>query len=1518
MFKADRGRAFFSRLFPDRLGAYLALIFSLLILGHGSTIAAFAQTTISGTVYAPNGADPLPNVLVYVTTGAVAPFVSGAQCPGVQCQTAFNAIPANATVAGYTTAAGTFTLTGVPESTTYTLVIQAGKWRRQFSQVVGTTPIAGLNLDFPSTHAQGDIPLMAVATGSADALECALRDVGVADSEFTDDNGTSGGRIHLYLGTESAGAQINGSTPTEATLMSTPATLNNYDLVLFPCQGTPGTQSAAEIDSLLTYTSAGGRVFATHYSKGWIDTSEALGSGPNAGATFSGAANWSAQSNPSNGVATINTGFSNGARLAQWMQDTGESYLGTLGQVSISTLRWDTSGINAPTQSWLTLNSDSAIMQFSFNTPFGAAAANQYGRVFFNEYHVENTSTPANTVFPAECGSAPHNPLPPASMSAEEKMLEYTLFDLTNFVTPIVAPTVAIAITTDPASAIFNEGDTTDTITVDVTNTSSTNPLDTSTMLNVTLPAGLTATAMTDQAGAWLCTVATLSCTRAVPLAPNASDAVLLTVSVAGNATGSNASTSVSVAAAVTNPTFSSNINAPLSITLRRHAAVTWATPTAVADGTPLSSTQLDAVGNTTGTYVYSPAMGTVLPAGTHTLSVTFTPADQSAYPGTATASVTLLVNSAVAATVTAPATTGFGPIPVATASALRSVTFSIADPGTLGPVLVSTAGATGSDFTDAGTGTCSTNGATYVYSANATCTVDVIFTPTYPGQREGAVLLKDGSGNLLATAYLNGTGTGPQINFLPAPELLRVNVGAGMVLPVSLALDGNGRLYTADSTNHAIFQTTPGGVTTRVLDLSGTGAAPTSIAVDGAGTLYVVDHANDQILEAAQSGGALVLNPVPIATSLNSPTGLAVAANGNLYVAEASDVLLETRQPNGTYLQMTIIPASSLVLGSALNAVSSIVVDGAGNFFIADSGNGRVIEEAPGAEGYTPSLVANGFSAPGQLALDANGNVYVADYGNGSLSGGRIYKETPSGSSFVQSVVSTSLGSAHTLAVAVDASDNVYLSDVTNGRVLEENFAASPSLTFASTRVGTVSSDSPQSVTVENVGNAALVFTSSGLGAPIDFSQTAGTGSLADCADSASVAAGAACNISIRFAPTVSGNPLGEVFVLADNALNGTPATQNIAVSGPATAAALTLAPASASLAPGVVGSSYPAIQFVAGGGVGPYTYSAAGSLPPGLGMSAAGVLSGTPTAAGGPYSFAVTATDQTASTVTRTYTVVVNAAPAAQLSLGSVATSLVSGGNLGKVTATVEDANGLAVTSSSAVVTLSISGPGGYLQTVTVTAVNGVAVFDLTSFVLTAPGTYTVSVATPGLPASAATVIVSQAFTLAFTSGTGMTPTQSVSPGSAAVFPFTLAPSNTSFNGPITLSASGLPPGATYSFSPPVVTPGAGPIGSTLTVQTASSSAALGQALSSNLGGTIVALLLLPLGASRRLRKAAKRMPLSVLALALLFLGALGGLTGCGAGGLFGKAPQTYLITVTGTSGSLSRSTTVTLILQ
>src|SRR5262245_24876302 len=78
------------------------------------------------------------------------------------------------------------------------------------------------------------------------------------------------------------------------------------------------------------------------------------------------------------------------------------------------------------------------------------------------------------------------------------------------------------------------------------------------------------------------------------------------------------------------------------------HAASTgaWSAPAPIVYGTALTAGQLDATADVPGTFVYSPPAGTILGAGVHTLTVTFTPADLVDYTS-ATATTTITVAKA-------------------------------------------------------------------------------------------------------------------------------------------------------------------------------------------------------------------------------------------------------------------------------------------------------------------------------------------------------------------------------------------------------------------------------------------------------------------------------------------------------------------------------------------------------------------------------------------------------------------------------------------------------------------------------------------------------------------------------------------------------------------------------------------------------------------------------------------------------------------------------------------------------
>jgi O-glycosyl hydrolase len=112
----------------------------------------------------------------------------------------------------------------------------------------------------------------------------------------------------------------------------------------------------------------------------------------------------------------------------------------------------------------------------------------------------------------------------------------------------------------------------------------------------------------------------------------------------AGTVLNTVGTTTLSATFTPTNPLYNTATDSVSLAVNKATPVITWTTPAAVNTGTTLSSTQLDATANVAGTFVYTPAAGTVLnTAGTTTLSTVFTPTDSADYT-TATDSVMLSV----------------------------------------------------------------------------------------------------------------------------------------------------------------------------------------------------------------------------------------------------------------------------------------------------------------------------------------------------------------------------------------------------------------------------------------------------------------------------------------------------------------------------------------------------------------------------------------------------------------------------------------------------------------------------------------------------------------------------------------------------------------------------------------------------------------------------------------------------------------------------------------------------------
>src|SRR5208337_790990 len=109
--------------------------------------------------------------------------------------------------------------------------------------------------------------------------------------------------------------------------------------------------------------------------------------------------------------------------------------------------------------------------------------------------------------------------------------------------------------------------------------------------------------------------------------------------------------------------------------------------------------------------------------------------------------------------------------------------------------------------------------------------------------------------------------------------------------------------------------------------------------------------------------------------------------------------------------------------------------------------------------------------------------------------------------------------------------------------------------LSFNQTAVGFTSTDSPQTVTVNDAGNASLVF--SNLSTPTDFPLASTGGSV--CSSSTTLAANTSCTLPIDFTPATTNASFSESLSLADNSLNLSSASQSISLGGTGIAPTIT-----------------------------------------------------------------------------------------------------------------------------------------------------------------------------------------------------------------------------------------------------------------------------------------------------------------------------------------------------------------------
>ena len=756
----------------------------------------------------------------------------------------------------------------------------------------------------------------------------------------------------------------------------------------------------------------------------------------------------------------------------------------------------------------------------------------------------------------------------------------------------------------------------------------------------------------------------------------------------------------------------------------------------------------------------------------------------------------------------------------------------------------------------------------------------------------------------------------------------------------------------------------------------------PSGIAYDAGGDLFIADTARNQVFESTVGGILRVVagagaqgfdgdgGPAGDAL-LNAPQGVAVGADGTLYIADTGNQRVRAVSAGGTISTV----AGNGVRGfggdggaatsALLNGPVALAVDAAGAVLIADSGNQRVRRVSAGTIATIAGTGVQGFGGdggaataalldtPAGIAVGSDGRIVIADAHNHRL---RVI--APDG----------------TMATLAGTGEAGFAGDggpaVSAKLLLPQGVAILPggSIVFADSgnqrlraidakgTISTVAGAGVQGVSADgSLGPASALDTLHGValssyGAPV-FAERANrlvralvnTGGLYAAAGmSAARTSTLVCNwpanatygaaAGMFQVQGTAGTPQGTVVVsegantVMEASLQGAAVTQTLATLN---AGAHTLAAAysgdgfnpAASCAPGAITIAPAPVVASASGASVPYgaalpalTGTATGILP----QDAAGVQVVFATAArvlSPPGSYAITAS----LSGTRAGNYSVSAAPdAGQLRITQAASTIALSPVAASYAGLPLTLSARLASTTSGVPTGTVTFSDGGVVVASATASGGVAT---AVYLNPAAGSHSLSASYAGdgnfLPSSAAPETATVAAMPDFTLAVNGAASETVQAGTVASFALTVAGQPGPFSGAVNLSAQGLPAGAAVSFSPPTVVPGSSSAAVTMTVGTS----ALAMTRPRTNDRTILWAFLLPGG----VLVGALRRRWRVAGMLLLLIAAVGATGGCGARVVpeSAAAVKVYSIVVTATGTNLAgavvaHSTTVSLSVQ
>lgn len=482
----------------------------------------------------------------------------------------------------------------------------------------------------------------------------------------------------------------------------------------------------------------------------------------------------------------------------------------------------------------------------------------------------------------------------------------------------------------------------------------------------------------------------------------------------------------------------------PYGVPGNRDVVITWNQPAPIDNPTPLSATQLDATANVAGTFVYSPAAGTVLAPGRQTLWVTFTPSDTSYNSGTAMVTLEVdepgggpppMIASNLAVSdgkdsrvliYLAPLSSGMSPSVVIGQKDLASLAPTIVEGATIvvGPSGLSMDGSGDLYVTDAGNCRVVRFPPPFTTFMNADLEVGVpSFTspgawpnPTCRTATPQSSLAQpsdqavDAQGNLWAADPMSG-------RVLRFPNPLTSGMSADMTLgnTIDMTRDCNGVNNDVTNPGRGHPPPIPGSASATSL------CYPTAVAFDASGNLWVADRGNNRVLEYAPPFSTGMAASVELgyaasvgmnspftgssfhgdacaavtAGSLCSPAGLGFDSGGNLWVADASDRrVLEFRPPFTSGMAAALVVGQPSLTQAAAGAPAANTVgtpaavgfDSHGDLFVSDGEDNRILIYAPPFSDGMSAIVVLGqpsfASGGGSACAPSGGNRLCAPGG--------------------------------------------------------------------------------------------------------------------------------------------------------------------------------------------------------------------------------------------------------------------------------------------------------------------------------------------------------------------------------------------------------------------------------------------------------------------------------------------------------------------------------------------------------